>query len=205
MNLLDKLVEVTLPNEESFLKVKETLTRIGIASKKEQKLFQSCHILHKQGKYYIVHFKELFMLDGKINDFSEEDKARRNTIITLLEEWDLVKTVDSEKIKEPTSPLSQIKILPHKEKGEWELIAKYSIGKKRQLENYTMEVKDKTGPFTHDYFNFLDNDSVVSQELITYYIKDGYFVKRTAVRRNLTDGDYHDSIHVEPLYRIEEN
>ena len=131
MNLLDKLVEVTLPNEESFLKVKETLTSIGIASKKEQKLFQSCHILHKQGKYYIVHFKELFMLDGKINDLSEEDKARRNTIITLLEEWDLVKTVDSEKIKEPTSPLSQIKILPHKEKGEWELIAKYSIGKKR--------------------------------------------------------------------------
>ncbi len=131
MNLLDRLVEITLPNEESFLKVKETLTRIGIASKKEQKLFQSCHILHKQGKYYIVHFKELFMLDGKINDFSEEDKARRNTIVTLLEEWDLVKTVDVEKIKEPTSPLSQIKILPHKEKSEWELIAKYSIGKKR--------------------------------------------------------------------------
>ena len=131
MNILDKLVEITLPNEESFLKVKETLTRIGIASKKEQKLYQSCHILHKQGKYYIVHFKELFMLDGKINDFSEEDKARRNTIVKLLEEWSLIKPLNAEMIAEPTAPLSQIKILPHKEKGEWELIAKYSIGKKR--------------------------------------------------------------------------
>jgi|TARA_R110000803_G_C11812059_1_gene300829 hypothetical protein len=131
MNLIDKLVEVTLPNEESFLKVKETLTRIGIASKKEQKLFQSCHILHKQGKYYIVHFKELFMLDGKTNDFSEEDRARRNMIVTLLEEWELVKSVDASKIVEPVAPLSQIKILPFKEKDQWELIAKYSIGKKR--------------------------------------------------------------------------
>jgi hypothetical protein len=131
MNLIDKLVEVTLPNEESFLKVKETLTRIGIASKKEQKLFQSCHILHKQGKYYIVHFKELFMLDGKTNDFSEEDRARRNMIVTLLEEWELVKSVDASKIVEPVAPLSQIKILPFKEKDQWELVAKYSIGKKR--------------------------------------------------------------------------
>jgi hypothetical protein len=131
MNLVDRLVEVNLPNEESFLKVKETLTRIGIASKKEQKLYQSCHILHKQGKYYIVHFKELFMLDGKMNDFSEEDKARRNTIVALLEEWELIKTIDVGLIAEPKAPLSQIKILPHKEKGEWELIAKYSIGKKR--------------------------------------------------------------------------
>lgn len=131
MNLIDKLVEVTLPNEESFLKVKETLTRIGIASKKEQKLYQSCHILHKQGKYYIVHFKELFMLDGKTNDFSEEDRARRNMIVTLLEEWELVKSVDASKIVEPVAPLSQIKILPFKEKDQWELIAKYSIGKKR--------------------------------------------------------------------------
>jgi hypothetical protein len=131
MNLVDRLVEVNLPNEESFLKVKETLTRIGIASKKEQKLYQSCHILHKQGKYYIVHFKELFMLDGKTNDFSEEDKARRNTIVALLEEWELIKAVDAAMIAEPKAPLSQIKILPHKEKGEWELIAKYSIGKKR--------------------------------------------------------------------------
>ncbi|MDB4576378.1 translational repressor RegA [bacterium] len=131
MNLIEELVEVTLPSEESFLKVKETLTRIGIASKKEQKLFQSCHILHKQGKYYIVHFKELFKLDGKINDFSEEDMGRRNTIVTLLAEWELIKPLNLEQIKEPVAPLSQIKILPHKEKGEWELVAKYSIGKKR--------------------------------------------------------------------------
>ena len=131
MNLIEELVEVTLPSEESFLKIKETLTRIGIASKKEQKLFQSCHILHKQGKYYIVHFNELFKLDGKINDFSEEDKGRRNTIVTLLAEWELIKPSNLEQIKEPVAPLSQIKILPHKEKGEWELVAKYSIGKNR--------------------------------------------------------------------------
>ena len=131
MNLIEELVEVTLPSEESFLKVKETLTRIGIASKKEQKLFQSCHILHKQGKYYIVHFKELFMLDGKTNDFSEEDKGRRNTIVTLLAEWELSKPLHFEKIKGPDAPLTQIKILPHKEEGDWELVAKYSIGKKR--------------------------------------------------------------------------
>jgi hypothetical protein len=131
MNLIDELVEVTLPSEESFLKIKETLTRIGIASKKDQKLFQSCHILHKQGKYYIVHFKELFKLDGKTNDFSEEDKGRRNTIVALLAEWGLVTPLNAEQIVEPTAPLSQIKILPHKEKADWELVAKYSIGKKR--------------------------------------------------------------------------
>ena len=131
MNLIDELVEVTLPSEESFLKIKETLTRIGIASKKDQKLFQSCHILHKQGKYYIVHFKELFKLDGKTNDFSEEDKCRRNTIVALLAEWGLVTPLNAEQIVEPTAPLSQIKILPHKEKADWELVAKYSIGKKR--------------------------------------------------------------------------
>jgi len=131
MNLIDELVEVTLPSEESFLKIKETLTRIGIASKKDQKLFQSCHILHKQGKYYIVHFKELFMLDGKTNDFSEEDKGRRNTIVALLAEWGLITPLNAEQIVEPTAPLSQIKILPHKEKADWELVAKYSIGKKR--------------------------------------------------------------------------
>jgi hypothetical protein len=131
MNLIDELVEVTLPSEESFLKIKETLTRIGIASKKDQKLFQSCHILHKQGKYYIVHFKELFKLDGKTNDFSEEDKGRRNTIVALLTEWGLITPLNAEQIVEPTAPLSQIKILPHKEKVDWELVAKYSIGKKR--------------------------------------------------------------------------
>jgi len=128
--LIDSLVEVELPNEESFLKVKETLTRIGIASKKEKKLFQSCHILHKQGKYYIVHFKELFMLDGKINNFDDEDKGRRNTIIGLLQQWDLIKVLTPSKIEEPVAPLSQIKILPYKDKNEWELAAKYSIGRK---------------------------------------------------------------------------
>lgn len=131
MDLIDRLVEVELPNDESFLKIKETLTRIGIASKKDRKIYQSCHILHKQGKYYIVHFKELFMLDGKVNNFDDEDKARRNTIVNLLEEWGLVKVVVSAKTEDPVAPLSQIKILPFKEKSEWELVAKYSIGKKK--------------------------------------------------------------------------
>jgi hypothetical protein len=129
--MIDTLVEVLLLHDENFLKIKETLTRIGIASRKDKKIYQSCHILHKQGKYYIVHFKELFMLDGKINNFDEEDKARRNTIVNLLEEWNLIKTVDPASIQEPVAPLSQIKILAHKEKGDWELVAKYSIGKKR--------------------------------------------------------------------------
>lgn len=131
MEIIDKLVEVELPNDECFLKVKETLTRIGIASKKDKKLYQSCHILHKQGKYYIVHFKELFMLDGKINNFDVEDQGRRNTIVNLLEEWSLIKVIDVSKIEDPVAPLSHIKILPYKEKDQWELIAKYSIGKKK--------------------------------------------------------------------------
>jgi hypothetical protein len=129
--LIDDLVQIELTNEENFLKVKETLTRIGIASRKDKKLYQSCHILHKQSKYYIVHFKELFMLDGKINNFDEEDKGRRNTITNLLEEWGLIKVVDASKTQDPIAPISQIKILPHSEKGEWELVAKYSIGKKK--------------------------------------------------------------------------
>jgi hypothetical protein len=124
-------VEVTLPSDDSFLKVKETLTRIGVASRKDKKLYQSCHILHKQGKYYITHFKELFMLDGKVNNFDDEDKARRNAIINLLEEWNLIKVVDPSQIEDPVAPLSQIKVLPYKEKGEWDLVPKYSIGKKR--------------------------------------------------------------------------
>lgn len=123
-------VEIELPDPDSFLKVKETLTRIGIASRKDKKLYQSCHILHKQGRYVILHFKELFMLDGKINNFSDEDKARRNTIVNLIEQWGLVKTVDPTQIEDPVAPLSQIKVLPHREKGEWELVAKYSIGKR---------------------------------------------------------------------------
>jgi hypothetical protein len=113
------------------LKIKETLTRIGVASRKDHKLYQSCHILHKQGKYYIVHFKELFALDGKPTNFSEEDIGRRNTICQLLQDWNLIKVVDEEIIKEPKAPMSQIKILPHKEKNEWELVAKYNIGRKK--------------------------------------------------------------------------
>ena len=129
--MIDTLVEVELLNDENFLKIKETLTRIGIASRKDKKIYQSCHILHKQGKYYIVHFKELFMLDGKINNFDDDDKGRRNTIVNMLEEWKLIRTVDPTVIQDPVAPLSQIKILSHKEKGEWELVAKYSIGKKK--------------------------------------------------------------------------
>lgn len=131
MNIIDDLVEVELPSQDSFLKVKETLTRIGVASKKDKILYQSCHILHKQGKYYIVHFKELFILDGKANSLSDEDKARRNTIVNLLEEWGLVKTVKPSVIEDPVAPLSQVKVLPHKEKEDWTLTAKYSIGKRK--------------------------------------------------------------------------
>ena len=123
-------VEITLPSPDSFLKVKETLTRIGISSRKEKKLYQTCHILHKQGRYAILHFKELFILDGKKDTFSEEDMARRNTIVNLLEEWDLVKVVAEEKTKDPVAQLNQIKILSHKEKNAWTLEAKYNIGKK---------------------------------------------------------------------------
>ena len=130
MNVIDNLIEVTLPNEEDFLKIKETLTRIGVASKKDRKLYQSCHILHKQGKYYIVHFKELFALDGKPSNFSEEDVGRRNTIVNLLAEWGLLKIVIIEKSQEPRTPLSQIKILAYRDRNEWELVAKYNIGRK---------------------------------------------------------------------------
>jgi len=121
-------VEVTLPTPDSFLKIKETLTRIGISSRKDKKLFQSCHILHKKGRYSILHFKELFILDGKHNTFTEEDHARRNTIVNLLEEWELVKIVDVEKTKDPIASLNQIKIISYKEKDDWELTVKYNIG-----------------------------------------------------------------------------
>lgn len=131
MEVLDNLVEVLLEQQEDFLKVKETLTRIGVASRKDKKLYQSCHILHKQGKYYITHFKELFLLDGKPSNFSDDDKARRNTIIDLLVQWGLIKVCKPDLIKEPTALLSQIKVLPYKEKHEWELVAKYNIGKRR--------------------------------------------------------------------------
>ena len=127
----DDMIEVSLKEKDDFLKIKETLTRIGVASRKDKKLYQSCHILHKQGRYYIVHFKELFALDGKTADFSEEDKGRRNTISNLLQDWELIKIVDSKQIESPRSPMSQIKILPHKEKSDWELVAKYNIGRKK--------------------------------------------------------------------------
>jgi len=131
MSVLETLVEVTIAEEEDFLKIKETLTRIGVASRKEKKLYQSCHILHKQSKYYIVHFKELFALDGKLSNLSDEDIGRRNTIAQLLEDWGLIKIVDPIASKEPRTSLSQIKILPHKEKNEWELVPKYNIGRKK--------------------------------------------------------------------------
>ena len=127
---IGEMIEITLKEPDDFLKVKETLTRIGVASRKEKTLYQSCHILHKQGKYYIVHFKELFALDGKPYNFSDTDVARRNTISNLLEEWSLVKLVDEEKTKDPILPLNQLKILSFSEKEEWSLIPKYNIGKK---------------------------------------------------------------------------
>ena len=127
------LVEVTLNEKDNFLKVRETLTRIGVASKKDKILYQSCHILHKQGKYYIVHFKELFALDGKPTDISENDLSRRNAIVKLLEDWGLVEIVNRAKAETPPPIfLSQIKILSHKEKDDWELVPKYNIGKKFQ-------------------------------------------------------------------------
>ena len=128
---INSLVEVRLRDPEDFLKVRETLTRIGVASKKDKTLYQSCHILHKQGRYYIVHFKELFALDGKPSNFSESDMARRNTITNLLKEWDLIEVVIESQTENPISPISQIKVLPFKEKDDWELVAKYNIGKKK--------------------------------------------------------------------------
>ena len=130
MNIVETLVEVRLGEQDDFLKIRETLSRIGIAAKKERRLYQSCHILHKQGKYYIVHFKELFALDGKPTNFSDEDKGRRNTIIALLEEWGLVTVVNSDDIASPKASLNNIKILPYSQKHEWELCTKYNTGRK---------------------------------------------------------------------------
>lgn len=131
--LLENLVEVRIAEEEDFLKIKETLTRIGVASRKEKKLYQSCHIFHKQGKYYIVHFKEMFALDGKPSNFSEEDKGRRNRIVTLLQEWGLLKIVDAAvSEQQPIASMSQIKIINHKEKNDWVLEAKYNMGRKKK-------------------------------------------------------------------------
>lgn len=128
--MLESMIEVNLKNDDDFLKIRETLTRIGVASHKNKTIYQSCHILHKQGRYYIVHFKELFALDGKPSNFGEDDISRRNTIVNLLSEWGLVMPVVAEKSKEPVAPLNQIKVLPFKEKNEWNLEAKYNIGKK---------------------------------------------------------------------------
>ena len=128
---LSKFVEVTLTEQDDFLKVRETLTRIGVSSRKEKVLYQSCHILHKQGKYYIVHFKELFALDGKLSTITENDVQRRNAIANLLEEWGLIKIVNYDIVENNMAPIHQIKIISFKEKDEWELIAKYNIGKKK--------------------------------------------------------------------------
>ena len=123
------MLEVTIKQPDDFLKVRETLTRIGVASRKDKTLFQSCHILHKQGKYYITHFKELFALDGKNSTLTENDIQRRNTITLLLQDWSLIEVVNTSMV-ENKAPLSQIKVLPFKEKSEWNMVAKYNIGKK---------------------------------------------------------------------------
>ena len=126
----DEMLEVGLKEPDDFLKVRETLSRIGVASRKDKTLFQSCHILHKQGKYFIVHFKELFALDGKDTNISENDIARRNTIANLLSDWGLVKVPIGSSVE--SAPLSQIKVISFKEKNEWNLETKYNIGKKKE-------------------------------------------------------------------------
>ena len=126
----ESMVEVKLSQPDDFLKVRETLSRIGVASRKEKKLYQSCHILHKQGRYYIVHFKELFALDGKTANLTQNDVQRRNMITQLLRDWGLITIVDDDQVLD-IAPLNQIKVLSYKEKGEWELESKYNIGKKK--------------------------------------------------------------------------
>jgi hypothetical protein len=127
-DVVSELIEVELSDTQDFLKIKETLTRIGISSTKNKQLFQTCHILHKRGRYYITHFKELFKLDGKSSNFSEDDKARRNTIISLLYEWNLIDIVEPHRVEAPRVMMNKIKILKHSEKGDWELVQKYNIG-----------------------------------------------------------------------------
>ena len=134
---IEEMIECTLKEPDDFLKIRETLTRIGVASRKDKTLFQSCHILHKQGRYFIVHFKELFALDGKPTNFSENDQARRNTIANLLSEWGLILLVNSERSSELTVPLNQLKILAYKEKEDWTLTAKYNIGNKKVIDEYS--------------------------------------------------------------------
>ena len=129
----DQMIEITLNEPDDFLKVSETLTRIGVASRKEKKIYQSCHIFHKQGRYYIVHFKELFALDGKHANLTQNDVQRRNRIIQLLCDWGLVTVITPEKVTD-IAPLNQIKVLAYKEKGDWILETKYNIGKKKKVE-----------------------------------------------------------------------
>tara|TARA_Y100000114_G_scaffold71926_1_gene65880 strand:+ start:644 stop:1054 length:411 start_codon:yes stop_codon:yes gene_type:complete len=124
-------IEVSLNESEDFLKIKETLTRIGVSSRKEKKLYQSCHILHKRGRYVILHFKELFELDGLESNISDEDIGRRNTIVNLLQDWGLLTIVDVEDSKDPVVSLAKMKIIPHREKDEWDLVPKYHIGRKK--------------------------------------------------------------------------
>jgi len=126
-NLIDEMVEVSFENDDDFLKIRETLTRIGVASRREQKLFQSCHILHKRGKYYIVHFKELFLLDGKDSDISDIDIGRRNRIVSLLRDWELLEVLTPDLI-ENKIPMNQVKVITFSEKDDWELVPKYNIG-----------------------------------------------------------------------------
>ena len=128
---LSTFVEVRLNEEDDFLKVRETLTRIGVSSRKEKVLYQSCHILHKQGRYYIVHFKELFALDGKPSNLSENDVQRRNAIAKLLEEWGLITILNARIMENNIAPIHQIKIISYREKDDWDLVSKYNIGKKR--------------------------------------------------------------------------
>lgn len=128
--MIDTFIEVTLKQPEDFLKIRETLTRIGVASKKDNKLFQSCHILHKKGKFYIVHFKSMFALDGKPSTLSEDDTARTNTIANLLAQWGLLTIVDPAKTASPVCSLAQIKIIPFRDKANWQLVPKYTIGRK---------------------------------------------------------------------------
>jgi hypothetical protein len=130
MSVVETLLEIKIAQEDDFLKIKETLTRIGVASRKDKKLYQSCHILHKQGKFYIVHFKEMFALDGKPTDFSEEDLGRRNTIAKLLEDWGLLSIVAPATMT-IIAPMNIIKIISFKDKSNWELVQKYAIGKRK--------------------------------------------------------------------------
>ncbi len=139
----ESMLEITLAQPDDFLKVRETLSRVGVASRKDKTLYQSCHILHKQGKYYIVHFKELFALDGKDSTITQNDIERRNTIAQLLSDWGLIAIINTA-VAEKKAPLSQIKVLAFKEKGEWDLQAKYNIGKKAETETTTEPAPEPT-------------------------------------------------------------